>query len=182
MKFTDQYQEIISLRDGTRVLLRRLRSSDRKEIFKGFERLSGHSRYLRFLSFKEELTDRDLSFLDSINDPNHFGIVALLENCGSEEDRGVAVARFVRSREDGSIAEPAVTVSDEIQGRGLGGSLSRRLAEAARERGVTMFRCYLLAENRRVLNMLHSVFPEVKLRIAGQLLVADLRLVDSDRS
>ena len=47
----------IALRDGSRVRLRQIRSSDKELLRRSFERLSGESRYRRFLAPTPELSE-----------------------------------------------------------------------------------------------------------------------------
>src|SRR5919206_101211 len=64
---------------------------------------------------------------------------------------GIGIARFVREQPGGPVAEAAVAVADEWQGRGVGGVLLERLAERAREVGVAEFTASLLTSNRAML-------------------------------
>jgi GNAT superfamily N-acetyltransferase len=146
----------------------------------GFQRLSDRSVYLRFFSPKHQLSDEDLSFLEELDGENRYGIVAAKRLADETEGEGVGVARFVRVSSDPSIAEPAVIVSDDFQGQGVGRILCDRLAEAALERGVRWFRCYVLSENRRVLRMLKSEFPEIHLCSHGEIVVAEMSLLSKN--
>ena len=74
------------------------------------------------------------------------------------KERIVAHAAFVRVDED--RAEVAFEIADELQGRGLGTILYAHLAEAAEERGITMFEAEVLPENNRMLEVFRdSGFP-----------------------
>jgi GNAT superfamily N-acetyltransferase len=72
-------------------------------------------------------------------------------------DDGVGVARFVRSPEDPSLAEVAVAVDDEWQGRGLGTVLLHDLAARAREEGIKRFSASMLAENEPMIGAFHKL-------------------------
>ena len=63
---------------------------------------------------------------------------------------GLGVARFARLADQPEVAEPAVTVVDHAQGKGLGSLLLTRLAAAARERGIERFACEFLAVNEPI--------------------------------
>ena len=78
---------------------------------------------------------------------------------GNEE--GIGVARFIRLEEDSEVAEPAITVVDDFQGKGLGTLLLHRLAAAALEREINRFRFEILADNVRMKNMLDEVSQEL---------------------
>jgi len=180
LRFVETYREEVHLKDGTVILLRALRSSDRQALIEGFHRLSNRSVYLRFFSPKHQLSDEDLSFLKELDGTCRYGIVAAKQLADGTEGEGVGVARFVRASSTSVIAEPAVTVSDEAQGHGLGRILCNRLAEAALERGILRFRCYLLSENQRVLGMLKSEFSETHLCSHGEIVVAEISLLSKN--
>jgi GNAT superfamily N-acetyltransferase len=141
-RFDRDYEETIRLRDGTRATLRPIRASDKKLLLEGFERLSPRSRYTRFLTPKQKLTNRELRYLT---------------------EEGIGVGRFVRLADEPDVAEPAITVADDQQAKGLGTILLHRLSDAAWERGIRHFRCELLAENTRMRELLAEVETDVRL-------------------
>lgn len=63
------------------------------------------------------------------------------------------MARFVRSPDDPTVAEVAVAVVDEWQGRGLATMLLHELASRAREEGIERFSASVLAENDPVMKL-----------------------------
>lgn len=100
-----------------------------------------------------ELSDAQLTYLTEVDHHDHEALVAL-DSAGE----GAGVARFVRL-EDPSVAEAAVTVVDDWQGRGLGTALCNLLAERAREEGVERFTALLLANNDQMQDVLASLGP-----------------------
>lgn len=154
-----------ALRDGTHVLIRMVDPDDRERLVEGFERLSTRSRYLRFHAAVEQLTDQQVEYLTDVDQVDHVAWVAL--DVDQPEHPGIGVARFVRLDDEPNVAEAAVTVLDDYQGQGLGTTLLRLLAGAARERGVDTFRAYVLGENRAVLAMLDALGPTRTERQAG---------------
>ncbi|GAA2541937.1 GNAT family N-acetyltransferase [Pseudonocardia hydrocarbonoxydans] len=157
------------LRDGRRVTLRAVQPADAALLAAGFARLSEESRFRRFLSPLRRLTPRQLEFLTRVDHRDHEAIGAVAVEGGVET--GVGVARFVRSAVRPHEADLALTVSDEWQGRGLGGLLLRRLARRAREEGVTRFTADVLAANGAVLHLLRSLGPTTTARDGTQLTV-----------
>ena len=63
----------------------------------------------------------------------------------------MATARYVRLKQTPSIAELAVTVVDEFQGRGVGSFLVSATALAAHRNGIDLLRAHLLTDNHRML-------------------------------
>jgi len=141
------------LRDGSRVRIRQSRSSDRELLLRGFERLSPESRYRRFLVATPELTGKALDYLVEIDHHDHEAILALDENTGE----GVGIARYVRDPEHPSVAEVAVTVIDDWQGRGLGTLLLEVISARAREEGIRTFTALILATNDEMLDLLRRL-------------------------
>ena len=121
--------------------IRPIAPGDRDALAASFERLSPESRYLRFFSPVSRLSGQQLRYLTEVDHHDHEALVAI------EEDGGtiVGVARYVRT--DGDDAEPAVVVIDEWQHRGIGSLLLDRLADRAREEGITCFVAEVLAHN-----------------------------------
>ena len=110
---------------------------------------SAESRYLRFLRPVDHLSNEELTYLTEIDYRTHFAWGAELAR--GREQPGIGLARYVCPPDDPTIAEAAVAVLDEYQGRGLGGILLSLLAESALENGVERFRSYVLSDNRKVL-------------------------------
>lgn len=152
--FDEQYREDARLRDGTAVRLRVVRRGDRELLRRGFERLSSESRRLRFMGPKPALSHDELDLLTDLDGVDRFAIGAQAVDPAVGEPAGIGVARFVRRPEEPEVAEAAVTVVDAWQGRGLGSLLLRRLAAAARERGVRRFRGEILARNEAMRRLL----------------------------
>lgn len=164
-RFHKDYEETVRLKDGTKVVLRLIQPSDKQLMLEGFARLSPQSRYTRFLAPKDKLTDEELRYLTEVDGIDHLAIVALLRSRFGKEE-GIGVGRFVRSRDEIDTAEPAVTVADDQQGKGLGTILLHRLVEAAWERGIRQFRCELLAENARIRDLLPEIGSDVVIQRA----------------
>jgi RimJ/RimL family protein N-acetyltransferase len=136
----------VTLRDGTSVRLRPIVPEDKALLVEGFRRLSPESRYRRFMAQIEELTGDQLRFLIEIDYVDHFAWVAL--DLGAAGHPVVGVSRYVRIPKERKVAEAAVTVVDDYQGRGLGTLLLEALGAVALEKGITRFRGYALEDNR----------------------------------
>src|ERR1700759_1148718 len=99
------------LRDGARLLVRPLEPTDRAVLAEPVTRLWETTRYLRFAAPKPSLTKAEL---DALLDVDHHDHEALLAIDALTRD-GVAVARYVRLRDEPDAAEIAVTVADAWQ-------------------------------------------------------------------
>lgn len=167
------FREEHVLDDGTLVTLRHIRPEDAAELKRGFERLSRASRYRRFQGVVNELSAGTLHYLTHVDGTDHVAIVATRRGPNGAEV-GLGVARFVRSREDPTLAEVALTVVDEAQGKGLGRILSIAIARAALERGVHRLQGPILADNLPIRSLLDEVGATVHTGVDGTGFEVDL--------
>lgn len=136
-----------SLHDGTLVRLRHLGPADADELRAGFSRLSPESRYRRFFSPLPRLSDAMVRRLVGTDGHHHVALVAESLPYDDEPPAPLGVARYIRVADRPTAAEVAVTVVDEMHGRGLGRLLLEAITVIAREHGVAMIVASVLAEN-----------------------------------
>ena len=74
----------------------------------------------------------------------------------------MGVARFVRATPESSVAEVAVTVADEWQGRGLGTLLLEELNERARAEGIERYTALVSGENRAGVALLQRLGARIR--------------------
>ena len=153
-------RRVVQLADGTRVMLRPLQPRDRTVYLRGFEHLSERSRYMRFFSPKNTLTESELRYFLEVDHHDHEAIAAIDLDTGE----GIGVARYIRDPEDGTAAEVSVAVVDDHQGRGLGAVLLSTIAQRAREEGVRRLRATVLADNARMLTLIRRRWPYHEVR------------------
>lgn len=139
------------LRDGTVVEIRPIEPRDRDALTSGFERMGPESRYARFFTPTSRLSDSQLDYLTRVDHSDHEALVAFESGGGN----GLGVARYVKLTPE--VAEPAIAVVDDWQGRGLGQALIARLADRAREEGVRWFAAPVLAENERAVALFRGL-------------------------
>jgi GNAT superfamily N-acetyltransferase len=177
--FTFDYEERVALRDGTQVVLRLLRPEDKPLLRDGFERLSAESRYARFFSPKSTLTEDELRYLCEIDHESHFAIGAVREQADGTVT-GLGIARFIKVEEtpEGPAAEAAIAVADEMHGRGLGRLLFLRLCAAARERGITTFKCEVLGSNASMQHLLDTIGAQRDVTVSQGVVTFDLTVPD----
>jgi acetyl coenzyme A synthetase (ADP forming)-like protein len=135
----------VVLRDGSTVHVRPVRRDDREVLKRFLERLSPDSRSLRFFSLGVNL-DGAAEWAADVDYELRFGLVAL----GGTRQAVVGHATWSRADPDDDRAEVAFEVADAYQGNGLGTILLAHLAEAAEERGVSVFEAEVLPHNHRM--------------------------------
>jgi RimJ/RimL family protein N-acetyltransferase len=141
---------LVALRDGSKALIRPVRSTDAALLADGFARLSPRSRQLRFLTRKKQLSSAELRYFTDVDHHDHEALVAL----NPADGRGVGIARYIRHARDPRAAEIAVTIVDDWQGRGLGTELVARLSARARSEGICRFTALVAEDNVAVARML----------------------------
>jgi GNAT superfamily N-acetyltransferase len=140
--------------DGTQLYVRHVRPSDKEILAKAWLQLSEESQRRRFLAAKPVLTSSDLRYLTEVDGHDHVALIALRLH---DPNRMVAVARYVRLRDDPETAEVAVTVADQMQGMGVGKQLGVLLADEARGRGISRFSASILTDNRPALRLMAAM-------------------------
>jgi acetyltransferase len=133
------------LRDGTPLLVRRIRPDDKPFLVRGLSALSEPSVQRRFLSPKRRFSNAELRYLTEVDNHDHVALVA--ESPTQPLRYLIGVARFVRLPEDPEAAEVAIVVADEWQGRGVGSLLARELAARARGLGIRRFTATIGGDN-----------------------------------
>lgn len=142
----------VTLKDGTRMVIRPIQPDDAGDLQDTFQRLSMESIYLRFLSFKKVLDDQEAQYLATVDYTSRMAFVAICKEC--ERDIVVGVSRYaLLDAQDLEVAESAVVVADEIQGRGLGKLLLWRLVSYARAMGIHYLRGNMQIGNNRMLDL-----------------------------
>jgi GNAT superfamily N-acetyltransferase len=143
----------LTLADGEVLTVRPIVPADKESLRSGMAALSRESRYRRFFSAVQQLSDQQLVYFTEIDYHDHFAWVAIAGDPSAPVPRGVAVARYIRDRDDADAAEFAIAVLDEYQGRGLGSRLLEQLARTAYEHDVRTFIATVLAENDPMLEV-----------------------------
>jgi RimJ/RimL family protein N-acetyltransferase len=151
----ETHEQIVTLRDGSRALIRPIRAADKEALADGLARLSPESRYRRFLRPVTSLNERELQYLTEIDYTNHYAWVAV--SVDGPTGVGLGVARYIRDPLDPEIAEAAVAVVDDYQDQGIGSMLLRMLVAAARENGIRTFRAWVLGDNTDILRPLERI-------------------------
>lgn len=127
--------------------------ADTAALVRMFARLSPTSVFRRFFAPVPRLEGALLRALTAVDHDRHEALVA---EAGGEI---VGVARYVRSADDPSRADVAVTVEDAWQRRGVGSLLLRRLGRLASDRGIERLTADVLTENTPTLALVRKLAP-----------------------
>ena len=157
-RFHPGFRERVMLEDGTWAEVRMVRRQDAQLLREGFSRLSPRARFQRFLSAKARLTDEEVRYLTEVDGEGHVALgVVTWDDLGREV--GLGVARFFRLADMPEVAEAAITVVDDAQGKGIGRLLMDGLVQAARERGVDRFEFRVLPGNQPMNRLIQALAP-----------------------
>ena len=147
------------LADGTDITIRPIRPED-AELVQAFVRgLSEESKYFRFMSSMQELTETMLVRFTQIDYSREMALIAVTLAQSREVELGVA--RYAINP-DGDSCEFALVVADSFQGKGLGQKLMVVLMEAARSKGLSMIEGEVLSNNHNMLNLMMRLGFAVK--------------------
>jgi len=151
--------EDVTLKDGMQVVIRPIQPDDADHLQDTFDHLSMETIYLRFHSFKKELPDDEARFLATVDYDSRMAYVALCKKNGCDIVIGVARYAMLDAKHP-KMAESAVVVQDEYQGRGLGKLLLKRLVAYAHAKGIHHLCGNLQVGNNRMLDLVkHSGLP-----------------------
>jgi GNAT superfamily N-acetyltransferase len=164
--FDAAWHEEVTLPKGQRIRLRLVRPDDKERLRAGFATLSPESRYLRFFTQKESLSEAELAYLTECDQERHIALGATAIDEDGVEGEGLGVARCICLPDRPNTAEVAVAVVDKMQGQGLGRLLLSRLVAAAKERGIARLRVEFLEKNTAMRNLVEQVAEDAEL-LAG---------------
>jgi acetyltransferase len=136
--------------DGRRFLLRPIRPEDEPALVAGFKLLSRETVRRRFFAPLKELSHAMAARLTQIDYDREMAFI-LADPGAAGQATIYAVARF-SADPDIEKAEFAITVRDDMAGRGLGRLLMRRIIDYARRRGIGEVFGDVLADNATMLD------------------------------
>ena len=125
----------VVLQDGSTVHVSPAKPADASAVRLLLKGLSDRSRWLRYFSAVPNLA-KAARWATEVDNGRRYGLVATTEGDG----RIVGHAGLERASDRPERAEIALEIADAMQGKGLGTALLCRLADAANELGIQVFR------------------------------------------
>jgi GNAT superfamily N-acetyltransferase len=157
-------ESVLALKTGEKVRIRPLRMADEDALQDLFYRLSDESTYLRFMGYKKRHPHEELLNLVDVDDERSAALVVSRE--GDESSELIAMARYDVDPAT-RFGDVAVVVCDPWQGKGVGTTVFRRLAELARDRGLAGLTADVLVENGRMLAIFNKSGLHVETVLEG---------------
>jgi acetyltransferase len=153
--YPKELEDEIRLTGGRTLLLRPIRPEDEPMMMAAFHRLSPEAVRLRFFAPIKELTHETAAGFTQIDYDREMALV-LADHGRPGAAELYAVARF-STDPDQEKAEFALTVRNDVTGRGFGPLLMRRLIDYARQRGIGEIFGHVLRENGAMLAICRSL-------------------------
>jgi L-amino acid N-acyltransferase YncA len=151
-RYPDELSHTVTATDGTRVSVRAIRPADAERLMAFHARLGEHTIYQRFFTVMKRLPPDWARMLAEVDYVTRLALVAEVETPGGLEL--AAVARYEPTARADTV-EVAFVVQDAWQDKGLGTLLFHDLLQAAQARGFRRFSAYVLASNRRMLDLIN---------------------------
>ncbi len=165
----------VTLRDGTEIPLRPIKSTDEELMQELFYSLSDQTIYLRFFSSMGAMPHERVQYYTTIDYDAQMAIVAVLRTNGDEDIIGVG--RYIREK-DSDMAELALLVRDDWQGKGLGTILHTYLAQIAQSRKIGGFKAEILEQNKRALYVFTKLGGKVETSFEDGIYIVSYRFED----
>jgi acyl-CoA hydrolase/GNAT superfamily N-acetyltransferase len=145
-----ELEKRVTVRDGTELLLRPIKPTDERLEQELLYSLSDQSIYLRFFSTMTTFPHERVQYYTTVDYNEHMAIVAIAEREG--EEQMVGVGRYIKEK-DSDMAELALLVRDDWQGKGVGGLMHEYLEQIARAHNIGGFKGEVLEQNKRALHV-----------------------------
>jgi GNAT superfamily N-acetyltransferase len=154
-----EYRREVTLRDGTKAVIRPIRSEDKPALLDFHSRLSADTKFLRYHYSKGGLTEDDLKTFCEIDYRDSMALVA--EGVRDGKPQILGVGRYSRLPLK-QTAEVAFVVQDSEQNKGIGSHLLKDLAEFAWQADIHYFFGEVLRQNGRMLSIFRKSDPSMK--------------------
>jgi acetyltransferase len=142
----------VTLRDGTRVIVRAVRKEDGRSADAFFNWLSEETRYLRFMYQAKELTPAMMRGALAQDELRRVSLVVEPIVQADGDPPAIALGRYAPT-DDPFECEVAITVGDAWQRRGVGGVLLKRLIALAVRGGYRSMSASVLSVNAKMIGL-----------------------------
>jgi len=139
-----------TLRDGAEVLLRPIKPTDERLEQELLYSLSDRSIYLRFFSAVSAFPHERVQYYTTVDYDEHMAIVAI--DMSNGEEQMIGVGRYVKEK-NSDMAELALLVHDDWQGKGVGTLMHDYLEQIARAHKIGGFKGEVLEQNQAALHV-----------------------------
>ncbi|MEE8415488.1 MAG: GNAT family N-acetyltransferase [Desulfobacterales bacterium] len=153
--------------DGEVVTIRPVKPVDQRRIQEHFYNLDKKDVISRFFHDKSSFVRDEMEELSQIDYIKNLTLVAIVGEFGF--GRVVAVGEYLLDAEENN-AEIAFSVNRDFQGKGIGKILIKKLAEAARENGISGMHAYTSSRNKPMVKLFKMLPYKTQTSIDGGIL------------
>jgi RimJ/RimL family protein N-acetyltransferase len=164
------------LADGTSVRLRLTRPTDASRVRSFLQDLSDASLHRRFLTAIPDVPDTVVRHFTFYEPRERLMLAATALSDGTEALVGLADVAMLET----GVAEIAIVVGDEHQGKGVGSLMSEAVRSLALRRGATHLKATMAADNKAMLKLMERLGDTV-VSHEGETVVAYTRLEEPRR-
>lgn len=139
----EEYDKTVILKDGSQVLLRKVKEGDEKALLNMFTGLKPETVYNRFFKLRKPFSIEEVTKMVLVKTEEEFAIVG--SPLQPSELNIIADARYYL--EEGKTAEVSIVVQDRWQLKGLGTAMLSHLISIGKEHEIRLFFVYVLSDN-----------------------------------
>ncbi len=162
-----KYEEIVTI-DGEKVVIRPAKPVDERRIQEHFYNLDKEDVVARFFYEKSSFVREEIEELSQIDYVRNLTMLAVVGEFGFGQV--VALGEYLLDPET-DLAEVAFSVSRPWQGKGLGKRLLEKLAQAARENGISGLMAYTSPTNRGMIRLFKTLPYRIETQVDGDVVV-----------
>ena len=161
-------EEVVNLH-GEKMTFRPAKPVDERRIQEHFYHLDKEDVISRFFHEKTTFIRNDVEVMSQIDYKRNLTIIALLGESGFEQVIGVGSYYLEPST---NMAEVAFSIDKKYQSSGMGSVLIRKLAEAARDRGVSGLFAVTSTSNKKMIKLFKTLPFKVKTEVDEDVLLS----------
>jgi GNAT superfamily N-acetyltransferase len=165
-EYPEDLKKYVTLKDGTKVLLRPIKPSDATLKQHLFYSLTKESVSRRFLGSLKAMPMRRVWPYVAVDYDNEMSIVVTVTEGRTENI--VAIGSYAKIPHT-TTAEVSFVVRDDWQNRGLGTMLFNHLLEIAKKKGVTGFTAWVSTNNTRMMHVFKKCGYPMRFKVEGDL-------------
>jgi RimJ/RimL family protein N-acetyltransferase len=158
--------------NGEVVTIRPAKPVDERRIREHYYNLDKKDVFLRFFHEKTDFSVTDVESKSQIDYIKDMTLVGMVGESGFR--RVIAVGEYILLLEN-NMAEVAFTVAKDFQGKGLGKIFLHKLADAAREHGITGLRAVTAPQNKAMIQLFNSLPYKIRTYLDDKALILSCR-------
>jgi RimJ/RimL family protein N-acetyltransferase len=153
--------------NGVEVTFRPAKQVDGRLIQEHFYDMDEKDVQTRFFGIRRSFYREDMEGMFQVDYIKNLSIVAVTGEIGFEKVVGLGMYAL----EEGTVAEVAFSVAKEWQGKGIASVLLEKIAEAARETGITSLVAYMLSTNKGMIKLFNKLPFKVETKLEEGMLI-----------